>query len=135
MSAEDFNAEYAAKEAIATSPEFTEGVDFGSVDEGLSANQALNGELEGYDYQPDNRNGRLLAIGLQQWDKGDRLQKEQIDAAEEVGSEAFGALKSAPIPAFYKIMVTLALLVFSIVPIVLDIASAYGEKGEEDGIN
>jgi hypothetical protein len=130
---EDFDAEKAAKEAIATSPEVTEGVTFApDSEESQSVQEVLGGEIEGVDYIPDQRNGRLLALALQQWDKNKRLEKAQIDAAEEIGGEGFGAINAAPLPRGVKIMITGVLLLLSIVPLAGEIFVSLNEGKKND---
>ncbi len=132
MAAEKFDAETVAKEAIATSPEVTEGVNFTADAEEISASKALNPEIEGIDYQPDKRNGRLLVLALEQWDRNKRLDPAQLEAAEEVGAEAFGAVNAAPVPHIAKLAVTIALLAASVIPLFLDISGALGEEQNHD---
>ena len=134
MNSELINDDEIVREAVATSPEITyEALD--EKEQGASEaakDAARDGELEGYDYQPDARNARLLKLALKQWDKSGILDDAQIDAAEEVSAEGFGALNSAPIPRNAKVAVTLALLILSIAPLVMELAGVMGTGSKKD---
>jgi hypothetical protein len=133
---EVFDAEMAVKEAIATSPEVTEGVTLdpsgGDISANSSKEKAVKGEIEGIDFQPNKKNGRLLALALEQWDKNKRLDKAQIEAAEELGGEGFGAINAAPIPKGIKLAITSVLLLLGLVPLALDIAGVMGQPKPEE---
>ena len=124
---ENFDAENAAKEAIATSPEPTEGVELGASEESAPESEA-QGEIA--EYIPDRRNAKLLTITLKQWDKNGRLDPAQLDAVEEVGAEGFGAINASPVPHTIKLGITIALLLASIIPLILEITGTMKGGGD-----
>lgn len=126
---EKINDEDLAKEAIANSPEVTHtALDESEVAPSKAAKRA---DIEAFEYEPDHRNGRLLKLMLEQWGKN-KLDQAQIEAAEEVGAEGFGALKAAPIPSAIKLTVTFLLLLGSIVPLAFDLKGAFKEEHKEE---
>ena len=124
--------ELIAKEAIASSPDVT----YEALDEAPKVeDKALEAvKTDSFDYEPDKRNARLLKLMLQQIG-GSKLTQDQIDAAEEVSAEGFGAINAAPIPRGVRVGITGVLLLGSLLPLFFSIKGAFHENdgGNNDG--
>lgn len=136
---EQFDEEITAKEAIAASPDVTEGVEqmagptAGEKALISSEEQPLISEPSAY----NKRDARLLVKGLKKVTK-DRLDEDQLSVIEEVSAEGFGILSALNVPKALKIALTILLAAIPLVPIFIQTASELKETKEEfanDGLN
>lgn len=127
---EKINDDDLVREAIATAPDVT----FQDTGEKppLDAKEAAGATVDEADFPASEKNGRLLALALKQWDREKRLDPAQIEAGEEIGSEGFGAINALNIPRGAKLSITAALLFLSVVPMGLELFNILNIKEEKN---
>jgi hypothetical protein len=135
-----FDEDLAAKEAIATSPEVTEGAQ--QISAALEAEKALPQAPQAVNTEPnawDKRNARLLTKSLRQLSQGNggELDDDQLSAIEDLSAEGFGILSALNAPKAVKIGITAALVAVPFIPIALSVRGIFKNTQEEvapDGI-
>lgn len=128
---EKFDDNASAKEAVASSPDITEGVLFDDLEGGSNADQiAVEKAVYTAPSEADKRNSRLLSRLAKEATKfiGCDPDEDQLDAAEEISSEGFYALSSLNPPRWLKVGLTLSLLLGSFLPTFFITYSAWSGK-------
>jgi hypothetical protein len=118
-----FNEDLVAKEAIAASPDITQGVEI-SLEETpeqavISNEQAVNSEPNAW----DKRNARLLTKGLR--NLSDDLDGDRLDAIEDLSAEGFSILTALNVPKAVKIGITAALVAIPFIPAALSVCDSF----------
>tara|TARA_R110002124_G_C8973012_1_gene515485 strand:+ start:6941 stop:7360 length:420 start_codon:yes stop_codon:yes gene_type:complete len=135
---EAFNEEAIAKEAIAASPEVTEGVE--QICETEAPQQAVSVPQQAVNSEPtpdDKRNARLLTKGLKSIAKGQggELDEDQLSAIQDVSGEAFGILSALNAPKALKIGITLGLVAIPLIPVALSARGIFKDMKDEESLD